>query len=98
MPKLLIPPPYRGPTQGEPEIEVAGETVLACIEAAEARYPGFRAQVIAPSGDLHRFVRLFVNGEALASDPLARRLDPGDQVGILAAIAGGQGRGPQGEP
>ena len=87
MPLVTIPPPYRGPTQGLGEIEVEGATLGECIDAVGARHPGFSEQVFAAEGKLHRFVKLFINGdEAGALDtPVAA----GDRIDILAAIAGG---------
>jgi sulfur carrier protein ThiS len=89
MPTVHVPPPYRGPTQGLGEIEVRGSTVLECLEAVEARHPGFRELVLDPSGGLHRFVRLFVNGEQLDRDALGTPIRESDQLEILAAIGGG---------
>jgi molybdopterin converting factor small subunit len=70
-------------------VEVPGATVRACLESLERRFPGFGAQVVDERGTVHRFVKLFVNGEQLGRADLDRRLDPGDEVEILAAIAGG---------
>lgn len=89
MPKILVPPPYRGPTRGEPRIEVKASTVLGCFEEVEARYPGFRAQVLDPHGNVHSFVRLFVNGTQVDPTALGNGLTDGDELEILAAIAGG---------
>jgi molybdopterin converting factor small subunit len=89
MPTVHVPPPYRGPTRGEAEIAVAGDTVRACLDAVEARYPGFRAQVLDAEGRVHRFVRLFLNGEPLGAGALAQPVRDGDRVEVLAAIAGG---------
>lgn len=89
MPKVLIPPPYRGPTQGTAEIAVEGESVLACLEAVDRKFPGFLAQVLDEDGNVHRFVKLFCNGDHLEADALARRLGSGDELEIVAAIAGG---------
>jgi molybdopterin synthase sulfur carrier subunit len=89
MPVVHVPPPYRGPTQGRAEIEVAGATVLECLDAVEARYPGFRELVIDPNGGVHRFVRLFVNGEQLDADALSAAVKDSDQLEVLAAIGGG---------
>ena len=50
MPKVRIPPPYRGPTQGTAEIEVEGAHVLASLEAVDQKFPGFLAQVIDDEG------------------------------------------------
>ena len=89
MPKVSIPPPYRGPTQGEAEVKVEASTLLACLDAVEARYPGFRAQVMTADGEIHRFVRLFVNGKLIDPARLDAAIAPNDEVRVLAAIAGG---------
>jgi len=89
MPRLVIPPPFRGPTRGEATIEVAGATVRACLDAAEAHFPGFRAQVLTPAGGVHGFVRLFLNGASLPAACLDQSLEQKDEVTFLAAIAGG---------
>jgi molybdopterin synthase sulfur carrier subunit len=89
MPQVRIPPPYRGPTQGTAEIHVEGERVLECLEAVERKFPGFLAQVIDDDGNLHRFVKLFKNGRHLKGEALSERLAPGDDLEIVAAIAGG---------
>lgn len=91
MPKLRIPPAYRGPTGGQEMLEVTGASVGACLDAAEARFPGLRAQVVAEDGSVHRFVSLFVNGERLERDALETAVRPEDEIQILAAIGGGAG-------
>ena len=89
MPQVKVPPPYRGPTRGEAVIAVEGTTVRECIQALEARYPGFGEQVFDPEGNVHRFVTLFVNGDEVGRDDADARVGAGDEVEILAAIAGG---------
>jgi molybdopterin converting factor small subunit len=89
MPQVKVPPPYRGPTRGEAVIDVEGTTVRECIRAVEVRYPGFEQQVFDPDSNLHRFVTLFINGDEVARDGADARVEPGDEVEILAAIAGG---------
>ncbi len=89
MPTLAIPPPLRGPTRGAASVTVSGATVGECLEDAGRRHPGFREQVIDARGDVHRFVRLFLNGELLRDRPLATPVGERDEIGIVAAIAGG---------
>ena len=89
MPNVRIPPPYRGPTQGAAELSVQGETVYECLEAVERKFTGFLPQVLDEDGNVHRFVKLFKNGVQLKRDALRERLAPGDELEILAAIAGG---------
>jgi molybdopterin synthase sulfur carrier subunit len=89
MPLVRIPPPYRGPTLGAAEIEAEGGSVGVVLDWVERKYPGFLAQVLDDDGNVHRFVKLFKNGEQLVRDPLRTPLAAGDQLEIIAAIAGG---------
>ena len=89
MPKVRIPPPYRGPTHGTAELDTEGESVLGCLEAVEQKFPGFLAQVLDEDGNVHRFVKLFKNGTQLKGEALRERLAADDELEILAAIAGG---------
>ena len=91
MPIVAIPPPYRGPTRGADEVEVPAGTVAACLDAVEARFPGFRAQVVDDGGRVHSFVKLFRNREQLTGDPLREPIGEGDRLEVLSAIAGGCG-------
>jgi molybdopterin synthase sulfur carrier subunit len=89
MPIVRIPPPYRGPTQGTAELRVEGASVLECLEAVERKFPTFLPQVLDEDGNVHRFVKLFRNGTQLTREPLREPLAPGDDLEIIAAIAGG---------
>lgn len=90
MPTVVVPTPYRGPTQGVGEIPVEAADVRGCLEAVEAKYPGFLALVLDGGGALHRFVKLFVN-EVQLDNPTAldTAVEASDRVEVLAAIAGG---------
>lgn len=89
MPTIVIPPPYRGATQGLERVVVAGRTVRDCIDAVSALHPAFGPLVLDKNGGLHRFVKLFRNGDQLGGDALASVVAEGDEVHVLAAIAGG---------
>ena len=89
MPRVIIPPPFQGPTQGQREIEVEGTTIRDCLEAVEAECKGFLAQVVREDGAAQRFVKLFVNQEQVAEGNLDMPLELDDEVEILAAIGGG---------
>ncbi|NRA08836.1 MAG: MoaD/ThiS family protein [Myxococcales bacterium] len=89
MPQVEIPRRYRGPTGGAANVEVSGESVRACIEAVEARHPGFLELVVDADGSLHRFVSIFVNDEELPRDALDIAVAGPDRISIAAAAAGG---------
>jgi molybdopterin converting factor small subunit len=89
MPEVHIPPRYRGPTNGERLAEVAGGTVRECIEAVDARYPGFGELVFDANGKVRRFATVFVNGEELDRAAGDTEVAKTDRIEILAAVAGG---------
>ena len=89
MPYVIVPAPYRGPTQGQAEIEVEGATVRDCLDAVGTSFAGFAEQLFDAEGRVHGFVSLFVNGDEIDREALDTALAAGDRVEILAAIAGG---------
>jgi molybdopterin synthase sulfur carrier subunit len=90
MPRVIVPPPYRGPTGGLDRIEVEGSTVQECLQAVGQRFPGFGEQVVDADGRVHRFVNLFLNGDEIdRKEALDQVVSDGDDIEIIAAIAGG---------
>ncbi len=89
MPQVQVPSRYRVPTKGEGRIEVDASTVRACIEAVEARYPGFQELIFNSKGELHLFSKLFLNGELLDRNALDTPVSGDDIVAVLAPAAGG---------
>ena len=89
MPVVSIPTAYRAPTLGRAEVEVAGATVLECLRAVEQEFPGFLELVLDSNGEVHPFVKLFVNEEQIAREKLDASVAGDDRVEVLAAIAGG---------
>ncbi len=55
----------------------------------ENRFPGFQELILDGRGNQRRFVRLFLNGEALERDALDSAIEQGDTVTIMASAAGG---------
>ena len=89
MPKVEVPPRYRGPTNGVSSLEVEGDTVRACIEAVEAQFPGFSVLIFGVDGNIRRYVRLFLNGDAIDQSAVDSEIAPSDSIQILASAAGG---------
>ena len=89
MATVIVPPPYRGPTRGISEVAVDAADVRGSIHAVDAQYPGFAAQIFDAQGGVHRFVKLFLNGDLLDAEKLDREISAGDAVEVVAAISGG---------
>jgi molybdopterin synthase sulfur carrier subunit len=89
MPQVVVPPPYRGPTLGQERIDVAGATVGECLEAVGKHFAGFHELIFDGAGRVHKFVKLFINGDEIERTALDQPVGAADEVEILAAIAGG---------
>jgi molybdopterin converting factor small subunit len=89
---VLIPVIFRGPTHGEAKVDTKMDTIGACFDAVEERFPGLRELVIdSATGGIHRFVQVTLNGEMLERSPeiLDTPVSATDEIEVIAAIAGG---------
>ena len=89
MPRVKIPPPYRGPTGGRAIVRVDGPTVGDCLTALAEGHPGLGELLQEPGGAVHRFVTVFVNGDEVERSALDTPVADSDEVEILTALAGG---------
>jgi MoaD family protein len=86
---VKIPAQLRTLTANEAEIEVEGDSVGEALEALYDRYDGLRDR-ITDSGELRRFVNVYVSGEDIRfGDGLETAVGDGDEITILPAVAGG---------
>jgi hypothetical protein len=85
----LSPPPYRGPTRGEGEVWIEGNSVRDCMNAMGSRFPGFGELVYDSDGQPADFVRFFVNGNQIDTETFDTQVEPNAEIKVLAAIAGG---------
>ena len=75
---------------GQRALSAEGSTVAELIDDIERRYPGFRSQLVDDSGQLHRFVNVYLNDEDVRFMQGAQTvLSEGDEISILPALAGG---------
>ncbi len=88
--KVRIPTPLRKLTGGKGEVEGTGGTIGEMIEYLEDKYPGIKDRLCDESGNMRRFVNIYVNEEDIrfrqGKDTI---LSDGDEVSIVPAIAGG---------
>ena len=88
--KILVPTPLRKITGDIETVEVEPGTVLEIINALEGRYPGFRARLCDDTGELRRFINVYVDGEDVRFlDNLSTNVKDGAEISIVPAIAGG---------
>jgi molybdopterin synthase sulfur carrier subunit len=88
--KLRIPTPLRRLAGGASELSVEGSTVKEALEALERDYPGFRERLYDESGEIRRFVNIYVAGEDIRFlKGVDTPLKEGEEVSIVPAVAGG---------
>lgn len=87
---VIIPTPLRKFTNNADSVEVEAGTVLEIIERLEAKYPGFRSRVCDESGQLRRFINVYIDGEDVRFlDNLSTAVPDKAELSIVPAIAGG---------
>ena len=90
---VKIPTVLRPQVGGNKEVELAGATVGAVVDALTAQYPSLKSQLLTADGDLNRFVNVYVNGQDVRYlDGLATAVAERDEVRLLPAMAGGEHR------
>lgn len=88
---VRIPTPLRKLTGDQETVTADGVNNLAeVIEALEAGYPGLKERLCDESGELRRFINVYVNGEDVRFlSGLQTGLKAGDEVSIVPAVSGG---------
>jgi molybdopterin synthase sulfur carrier subunit len=88
---VKIPTPLRGLTNNADTVSADGAASIGeAIDQLEAQYPGIRERLVDDTGELRRFVNIYVNGEDIRFlDGLGTAIKSGDEVSIVPAVAGG---------
>lgn len=88
--EVRVPTILRPYTKDEKVVTVEGATIAEVIADLERQYPGIGARVLDDSGELRRFVNLYVNDEDVRFlGGLQTAVADGDTVTVLPAVAGG---------
>ena len=90
MPSVRIPTPLRKLTADKDEVNVSAANVGQLIDAMESRFPGIKNRLCDESGNVRRFINLYVNNEDIRFlNGKETALKEDDIVSIIPAIAGG---------
>jgi molybdopterin synthase sulfur carrier subunit len=88
--KVRIPGPLRKLTGDQELVTGNGGNLLECIDGLERSYPGLKERLCDESGEIRRFVNVYVNGEDVRFlSGLQTALKADDEVSIVPAVAGG---------
>jgi molybdopterin synthase sulfur carrier subunit len=87
---VRIPTPLRSLTKGNAEIQAKGDTIDSLVSDLDRQYPGLKERLLDESGELRRFINIYVNQEDIRFLQAKKTgLKDGDEVSIVPAIAGG---------
>ena len=88
---VRIPTPLRKLTGGADEVAVEAATIGEMLDKLEEAHPGLKARLCDDTGEIRRFVNVYVNDEDVRFlDGRDTKLKDGDEVSIVPAIAGGR--------
>lgn len=88
---VRIPTALRKLTGGAETVDVEATTVGGVIDGLKSSHPDLVSQLVSDDGKVRRFVNLFANDEDIRFlDGLDTTLEPGDDLSIVPAIAGGR--------
>ncbi len=88
---VRIPTPLRKLTnEQDTVIAEDGGTLAQLIETLEQQHPGLKERLCDETGELRRFVNVYVNGEDVRFlSGLQTPIESGAEVSIVPAVAGG---------
>ena len=90
---VRIPTILRTYTAGSAEVTAEPGTLREVIAGLDAAYPGIGGRIIDDTGNLRRFVNVYVGEEDVRfAEGLDTQVAAGSRVSVIPAVAGGAGR------
>ena len=90
MATVRIPTQMRSLVDGASTVDVEGDTVGAILLGLAETHASIAPRLFEQDGRIRRFVNVFVDDEDIRfADGLDTKVDPGQTVSLLPAVAGG---------
>ena len=87
---VRIPTTMRPLASGSSTVQVQGSSLAEVLANLDATYPGFNDRLFDETGNLRKFVNVFVaDDDVRYLDGLATVVPDGETVSIIPAVAGG---------
>ena len=88
---VLIPTPLRKLTNEQESVAASVGTIGTVLDDLDRQFPGIAARLTDESGNLRKFVNIYVNEEDIRFlKGKDTEVSDGDSVSIVPAIAGGR--------
>ncbi len=89
--EVKLPTVLRAHADGQASVTSEGATVGDVFADLVGRYPSIRDNLLDESGGLHKFVNVYKNDDDIRYlEQLDTKVESGDVLSILPAVAGGQ--------
>jgi molybdopterin synthase sulfur carrier subunit len=87
---VKIPTPLRALTLDRDTVTAEAASLSDLVSTLENDFPGMRERLCDDTGELRRFVNVYINGEDVRFlQGLGTSLKTGDEISIVPAVAGG---------
>ena len=91
MATVRIPSPLRRYTNSQSKVVTNGGNITELLENLESQYPGIKSKLCDDSGNIKRYVNIFVNdAEIRTLQGHETQITENDEVSIIPAMAGGR--------
>lgn len=80
---------HRQYTDGQEIVEVNGNDVGECLKKLVKQYPKLENEIFDKKGKLLSVLEIYINGASAYPNELAREVKDGDEIHLLAMLAGG---------
>ena len=91
MATVFLPTPLRRYANGQAKVQAEGGTLGEILANLDAAYPGLKERLFDESGEIKRFIQVFVNDEDVRGlQGTDTPVGPRDEVSIVPAMAGGR--------
>lgn len=88
--KIKLPEYLKSKTDGEPIIDVTGNTLRECVESLVHWYPALKGEIVDARGMLLFKWLIFINGKlVIASDESSYPVTDGDVILLVPMVEGG---------
>jgi MoaD family protein len=88
--EVRLPTVLRQHANGAAVVKVDAANIGEVLSELASKYPGMSGQLLTESGELHKFVNVYLNDDDVRYlDKLDTKLNDGDTISILPAVAGG---------
>jgi adenylyltransferase/sulfurtransferase len=90
MVNVYIPTPFRSFVGNRSSVAAKGSDITEVLADLDAQFPGFRNLCSDESGNIPAHINVYVNNKEISTlEGISTRLNDGDQVAVIPALAGG---------